>query len=166
MPKRSAALLLYRLGDERGLEVLIGHMGGPFWAKKDARGWSIPKGEYDEDEDPLSAAKREFHEEMGSPVPDGQIITLGDCRQPSGKVISTYAVEGDFDLSGFRSNTFAMEWPKGSGKVQEFPEVDRADWVSFDRARELLVKGQVPIVAALRETLLARGAAVEPAPRV
>lgn len=166
MPKRSAALLLYRVGDERGLEVLIAHMGGPFWAKKDARAWSIPKGEYDEDEDSLSAAKREFHEEMGSPVPDGKIVALGDCRQPSGKVIATYAVEADFDLAGFHSNTFAMEWPKGSGRIQEFPEVDRADWVSFERARELLVRGQVPIVAALRETLLARGAAVEPTPRL
>jgi predicted NUDIX family NTP pyrophosphohydrolase len=165
MPQRSAALLLYRLGDELGLEVLIGHMGGPFWAKKDARGWSIPKGEYDDDEDPLAAAKREFHEEMGSPVPDGEIISLGDCRQPSGKIVTTYAVEADFDLDGFHSNTFTMEWPKGSGRIREFPELDRADWVPFDRACELLLKGHVPIVTALRETLLARGVAVEPAPR-
>jgi predicted NUDIX family NTP pyrophosphohydrolase len=155
MPKRSAALLLYRLREE-GLEVLIAHMGGPFWARKDARAWSIPKGEYEDGEDPLAAAMREFEEEMGSPPPKGEVIELGDCRQSSGKVITTYAVEGDFDLDGFRSNTFAIEWPKGSGTIREFPEVDRADWVIFDRASELLVKGQVPIVAALRETLRAR----------
>ena len=155
MPKRSAALLLYRLREE-GLEVLIAHMGGPFWARKDARAWSIPKGEYEDGEDPLGAAMREFEEEMGSPPPKGEIIELGDCRQSSGKVITTYAVEGDFDLDGFRSNTFAMEWPQGSGTIREFPEVDRADWVIFDRASALLVKGQVPIITALRETLRAR----------
>lgn len=165
MPKRSAALLLYRLGEERGLELLIAHMGGPFWAKKEARGWSIPKGEYEDDEDPLSAAKREFHEEMGSPAPEGEIIPLGTCRQPSGKVIMTYAIEADFDLEGFHSNTFEMEWPKGSGRIQEFPEVDRADWVPFDRASELLLKGQVPIITALRKKLQARGAVIEPAER-
>jgi predicted NUDIX family NTP pyrophosphohydrolase len=161
MPKRSAALLVYRLGD--GLEVLIGHMGGPFWAKKDARGWSIPKGEYEDGEDARSAARREFQEEMGSPPPDGDLIELGECRQSTGKIITTYAVEGDFDLDGFHSNTFAMEWPKGSGTIREFPEVDRADWVPFERASELLVKGQVPIITALRDGLLAEGAHVDPA---
>jgi predicted NUDIX family NTP pyrophosphohydrolase len=161
MPKRSAALLVYRLQD--GLEVLIGHMGGPFWAKKDARGWSIPKGEYEDGEDALSAARREFHEEMGSPPPAGHLIELGECRQSTGKIITTYAVEGDFDLDGFHSNTFAMEWPKGSGTIREFPEVDRADWVPFERAGELLVKGQVPIITALRESLLAQGSRVDPA---
>jgi predicted NUDIX family NTP pyrophosphohydrolase len=161
MPKRSAALLLYRLRDESGLEVLIAHMGGPFWAKKDAGGWSIPKGEYEDGEDSLDAAIREFEEEMGSSSPKGEFIELGECRQSSGKIITTYALQGDFDLAGFHSNTFAMEWPKGSGTIREFPEVDRADWVSFDRASELLVKGQVPIVTALRDRLLTLGARVD-----
>lgn len=163
--KRSAALLVYRLREHSGLEVLIAHMGGPFWARKQAGGWSIPKGEYEDDEDSLTAAKREFQEEMGAPPPPGEVIALGDCRQPSGKVITTYAIEGEFDLEGFHSNTFAMEWPKGSGTIREFPEVDRADWVPFDRACELLVTGQVPIITALREALPAQGAHVEPAVR-
>jgi predicted NUDIX family NTP pyrophosphohydrolase len=104
---------------------------------------------------------REFEEEIGSPPPKGEFLELGECRQSSGKIITTYALEGDFDLAGFHSNTFAMEWPKGSGTIREFPEVDRADWVSFDRASELLVKGQVPIVTALRERLLTQGARVD-----
>ncbi|HEU5029119.1 MAG TPA: NUDIX domain-containing protein [Spirillospora sp.] len=161
MPKRSAALLLYRLTDEAGLELLIAHMGGPFWANKEARGWSIPKGEYEDGEDSLDAALREFHEEMGSPAPRGEMTALGECRQPSGKIITTYAIEGDFDLAQFRSNTFEMEWPKGSGKVQEFPEVDRAAWVPFDRAGELLLKGHVPIITALRDRLVTQGVRVD-----
>jgi predicted NUDIX family NTP pyrophosphohydrolase len=153
VPKRSAALLLYRRGGEEGLEVLIAHMGGPFWARKDARAWSIPKGEYDDNEDPLAAARREFAEEIGSPAPEGAVAELGEQRQSGGKVIVTYAVEGDLDLSGFRSNTFTMEWPRGSGQVQEFPEMDRAEWMSLGRASEMLVKGQVPILDALRAHL-------------
>ena len=153
MPKRSAALLVYRRCGPDGLEVLIGHMGGPFWARKDARAWSIPKGEYDGTEDPLAAARREFEEEIGSPAPQGAVADLGEQRQPGGKVIVTYAVEGDLDLSGFRSNTFAMEWPRGSGRIQEFPEVDRAEWMTIARARDMLVKGQVPILDALHDHL-------------
>jgi predicted NUDIX family NTP pyrophosphohydrolase len=153
--KCSAALLVYRWSADAGLEVLIAHMGGPFWASKDDRAWSIPKGECKEGEDPLATARREFEEELGSPPPDGDVISLGEQRQPSGKVITTYAVQGDFDLSGFRSNTFAMEWPRGSGKVQEFPEMDRAEWMTIGRAAEKLVKGQVPILDALRERLQA-----------
>ena len=114
MPKRSAALLVYRRGGEDGLEVLIGHMGGPFWARKNARAWSIPKGEYDGTEEPLAAARREFEEEIGSPAPEGAVADLGEQRQSGGKIIVTYAVEGDLDLAGFRSNTFTMEWPRGS----------------------------------------------------
>jgi predicted NUDIX family NTP pyrophosphohydrolase len=151
VPKRSAALLVYRRGGDGGLEVLIGHMGGPFWARKEARAWSIPKGEYDEAEEPLAAARREFEEEIGSPAPGGAVADLGEQRQPGGKVIVTYAVEGDLDLSGFRSNTFTMEWPRGSGQVREFPEMDRAEWMSLGRACDLLVKGQVPILYALRD---------------
>jgi predicted NUDIX family NTP pyrophosphohydrolase len=161
MVKRSAAILLYRMSEQNGLEILIAHMGGPFWAKKDARAWSIPKGEYEDNEDPLEAARREFEEEMGSPVPYGDLVHLGDCRQPSGKIITTWAVKGDFDLSRFRSNTFAMEWPKGSGQMKEFPEVDHAEWMVIERASHMLVKGQVPIVDSLRDYLLGAGFAPE-----
>jgi predicted NUDIX family NTP pyrophosphohydrolase len=153
--KRSAGLLVYRRRANSELEVLIAHMGGPLWAKKDSRAWSIPKGEYHDDEDSLAAARREFEEEMGSPPPSGDLIDLGEQRQPSGKIIVSYAVEGDFDLAGFRSNTFAMEWPPGSGRVQEFPEMDRAEWMTAERAAEKLVKGQVPILAALRARMTA-----------
>jgi predicted NUDIX family NTP pyrophosphohydrolase len=157
MPKRSAALLVYRLGGTAGPEVLIAHMGGPFWAKKDARAWSIPKGEYEDDEDSLAAALREFEEEIGSPAPGGEPVNLGEQRQPSGKIIATYALNGDVDLSAFRSNTFTMEWPKGSGRIQKFPEVDRAAWMTFGRASEMLVKGQVPILDRLRDHLASLG---------
>jgi predicted NUDIX family NTP pyrophosphohydrolase len=153
VPKRSAALLVYRRGGEDGVEVLVGHMGGPFWARKEARAWTIPKGEYDGAEAPLAAARREFEEEIGSAAPQGPVADLGELRQPGGKVIVTFAVEGDLDLSGFRSNTFTMEWPRGSGQVREFPELDRAEWMSLGRAADMLVKGQVPILDALRERL-------------
>jgi predicted NUDIX family NTP pyrophosphohydrolase len=157
MPKRSAALLVYRIIDGAGLEVLIAHMGGPFWARKDARAWSILKGEYDDGEDPRSAAFREFEEEMGSAPPAGQVIELGETKQASGKIITTYAMQGDFDASMIRSNTFLMEWPKGSGDMQEFPEMDRAEWMPLDRAAEMLVKGQVPILEALANHLRLEG---------
>lgn len=157
MAKHSAALLLFRMHESNGLEVLIAHMGGPFWAKKNARAWSIPKGEYESDEDPLEAAHREFEEEMGSPAPDGDPVNLGERRQPSGKIIVTYALRSDFDLSGFRSNTFSMEWPKGSGEFKEFPEVDRADWMTVARASEMLLKGQVPILESLQDYLRGQG---------
>lgn len=149
MPKRSAALLLYKIIDGGEVEVLIAHMGGPFWSKKDARAWSIPKGEYEEGEDSRSAAFREFGEEMGTTPPAGQVTELGETRQASGKIITTYAMQGDFDTSKMHSNTFLMEWPRGSGNMREFPEVDRAEWMSLDRASALLVKGQVPILEAL-----------------
>ncbi len=151
MPKTSAALLLFRHAAD-GLEVLIAHMGGPFWARKDAGAWSIPKGEYT-DEEPLAAARREFAEEMGSPPPAGDPVALGTVKQSGGKSVTTFAVEGDFDLAGFRSNTFEMEWPRGSGRLQEFPEVDRAEWMPVAVAREKLVKGQVPVLDALVEHL-------------
>lgn len=161
MPKRSAALLLYKLTEGNGLEVLIAHMGGPFWAKKNAGGWSIPKGEYEEGEDPRSTALREFEEEMGSTPPAGQLIELGETKQPSGKIITTYAMEGDFDTSNVHSNTFEMEWPKGSGKMQEFPEIDRAAWMAAGQAAEMLVKGQVPIIEALTNHLQTHGIPAE-----
>jgi predicted NUDIX family NTP pyrophosphohydrolase len=152
MPKTSAALLLFRRRET--LEVLIAHMGGPFWARKDAGAWSIPKGEYTSpSEEPVDAAKREFAEEMGSPAPSGEVIPLGSVKQSGGKVVTAFALEGDFDLAGFRSNTFEMEWPRGSGRMQEFPEVDRAEWVTVEVAREKLVKGQLPLLDALRAHL-------------
>jgi predicted NUDIX family NTP pyrophosphohydrolase len=151
--KRSAALLVYRFDAAGGLEVLIAHMGGPFWAKKDDGGWSIPKGEYEPSEQPLAAALREFEEEMGSPPPAGPYLELGEARQSSGKIVTTFAVQGDFDLSTFASNTFELEWPRGSGRLQAFPEMDRAAWFSRELAATKLVKGQIPILAALATAL-------------
>ncbi len=153
MAKRSAALLVYRLSPREGLEVLVAHMGGPFWARRDAGAWSVPKGECENGEDSLATARREFAEEMGAPAPGGEPVYLGEWRQPSGKIIIGYAVEGNFDLSGFRSNTFSLEWPRGSGVVQEFPEMDRAEWMTVERAASKLVKGQLPILAALQQHL-------------
>ena len=148
MPKLSAGLLLYRITEDY-VEVLIGHPGGPFWAKKDDGAWSIPKGEYAEGEDPWSAARREFEEELGKPPPDGPRIDFPPLRQPSGKIITAYAVRGDLDLDGTVSNTFTLEWPKGSGNVREYPEIDRVDWFSVDAARSKLLKGQRPLLDQL-----------------
>ena len=148
MPKLSAGLLLYRIRDG-SVEVLIGHPGGPFWSKKDDGAWTIPKGEYDENEDPWAAARREFTEELGEPVPDGPRVAFPPLRQPSGKIITAYAVCGDLDLTDFVSNTFTLEWPKGSGNVREYPEIDRVDWFSVDAARSKLLKGQRPLLDQL-----------------
>lgn len=149
--RTSAGLLPFRRADDGGLEVLIGHMGGPFWAKKDAHAWSIFKGEYDAGaEDALVAAGREFEEETGQPAPDGELIPLGEVRQSGGKRVIAWAVEApELDPAGFVSNTFSLEWPPRSGKQQEFPEVDRAEWVAIGVAREKLVKGQLPLLAEL-----------------
>jgi predicted NUDIX family NTP pyrophosphohydrolase len=145
---RSAGILLYRRhGDQ--LEVLIAHMGGPFWARKDDGAWSIPKGEYPETEDPLTAAKREFGEELGSPAPAAHYELLGEFRQSSGKVITAFVAEKDFAVDRIVSNTFPLEWPPRSGQIQEFPEIDRAEWMSIEVARRKLVKGQVPLLDAL-----------------
>ena len=141
MPKLSAGLLLYRARDGV-VEVLIAHPGGPFWARKDDGAWSIPKGEYTDGEDPWAAAQREFGEEIGLPVPDGPRVDFGALKQPSGKVVSTFAVRGDLDISEARSNTFELEWPKGSGRMREFPEVDRISWLPVAQARIKLLKGQ------------------------
>ncbi len=137
--------MLYRVKDG-AVDVLIGHPGGPFWAKKDDGAWSIPKGEYAEGEDPWVAARREFEEELGKPPPDGPRIDLPPLKQPSGKIITVFAVRGDLDLEGTFSNTFTLEWPKGSGNVREYPEIDRADWFSVARARPKLLKGQRPLL--------------------
>lgn len=124
-------------------------MGGPFWARKDARAWSIPKGEYLEDEDPLVAARREFAEEIGTPAPLADYNHLGTFRQPSGKIITVFAAEADFQPEQIVSNTFPLEWPKGSGTIGDFPEIDDARWIGESEARTKLVKGQVPILDAL-----------------
>src|SRR5262245_47370846 len=151
MPQHSAGLLLYRRR-RGGVEVLLVHPGGPFWARKDEGAWSIPKGEYGPGEDPLAAARREFAEETGAGPPSGDVAALGAFRQPSGKVIDAWAVAGDFDPATLKSNTFTMEWPRRSGKMLEFPEVDRAGWFSPEEAARRLIKGQRPIL----ETLLQR----------
>ena len=152
MPKLSAALLLYRVTD-CGVEVLIGHPGGPFWARKDEGAWSIPKGEYVDGEDPWSAAQREFLEEVGKEPPAGPRIDFAPLRQPSGKVITAFAVRGDLDLEGAVSNTFTLEWPKGSGNIREYPEIDRVGWFSVAEATTKLVKGQRPLLDRLTAAL-------------
>jgi predicted NUDIX family NTP pyrophosphohydrolase len=151
VPRTSAGILLYRRGPG-GLEVLIGHMGGPFWARKDDGAWSIPKGEYDEGEQPESVARREFEEELGSPVPAAGLRPLGEVKT-SGKVLTVWAAEGDLDAQACTSNTFELEWPPRSGRIEEFPEIDRAAWVPADVARTKLVKGQVPFLDRLLHVL-------------
>jgi predicted NUDIX family NTP pyrophosphohydrolase len=154
MAKRSAGILLYRLAGPEP-EVLLVHPGGPFWARKDDGAWSIPKGEYADDEDPRAAALREFEEELGfkAPVDAGALLDLGAVRQRSGKVVTAFALEGDLDPDRVRSNTFAMEWPPRSGRTQEFPEVDRAGWFAPARARAKLVPAQAELVDRLLERL-------------
>jgi len=143
VPRTSAGILLYRRPPGGGLEVLAGHMGGPFWARKDAAAWSIPKGEHGPDDDPLAAARREFAEELGSPVPATELVPLGTVRQSGGKVLTVWTGEGDLDAAAAHSNTFTLEWPPRSGSMQEFPEIDRAEWLPLEVAREKLVRGQV-----------------------
>lgn len=152
----SAGLLLYRSSPGGELEVLIAHPGGPFWARRDDAAWSVPKGEYLPGEDPLHAAYREFEEEVGLAAPEGRAAFLGERRQPGGKRVSVWALGSDLDVTHSSSNTFALEWPKGSGRVQEFPEVDRVEWVSIDVARRKLVKGQVPFLNVLLVTIASK----------
>lgn len=148
MPKLSAGVLLYRIVDGV-VEVLIVHPGGPFWARRDDGAWSVPKGEYTDDEDPWAAARREFSEELGAPPPDGPRIDLTPVRQSGGKVVTVFAVRGDLDATAAHSNTFAMEWPKGSGTLKEFPEIDRAAWFPVAEARRKLLTGQRPLLEEL-----------------
>lgn len=153
MPKLSAGLLVYRRVDGEP-EVLLVHPGGPFWAKKDDGAWSLPKGEYEPSEDPLEVALREFREELGIDPPDADgAVPLGELRQPSGKRVSAWALEGDADVSDVRSNTFEMEWPPRSGRTQEFPEVDRAGWFGVEEAGRKLLRGQVGFLDRLREVI-------------
>jgi predicted NUDIX family NTP pyrophosphohydrolase len=147
VPKESAGLLLFRR-TSRGLEVLLAHPGGPFWAKKDEGAWSIPKGELAEGEDPLAAALREFEEETGATI-EGAALPLQPVRQPSGKIIHAWAVEGDLDPATMKSNTFSLEWPPRSGRQQEFPEIDRAVWWPVEEARRKILKGQASLLDQL-----------------
>jgi len=151
MPKQSAGILMFRRTGTTP-EVLLVHPGGPFWANKDTGAWSIPKGLYQQGQDPLSAARREFEEETGSSV-QGKFIELGSFKQPGGKIITAWAIERDFDVTKFKSNVFSMEWPPRSGKIRDFPEVDRARWFALDEAMGKVTKGQVPILAKLRARL-------------
>lgn len=147
MPKKSAGLLLYR-HNEGSFEVLLVHPGGPFWRNKDDAAWTIPKGEFD-DEDPVEAAKREFKEETGSAPPDGQYIPLTPIKQKNGKIVHAWAVEGDFDPEKLNSNLFETEWPPKSGRTQKFPEVDRAEWFAPDVAKQKMLSGQGALVEEL-----------------
>jgi predicted NUDIX family NTP pyrophosphohydrolase len=152
VPRRSAGILLHRRGGD-GLEVLLVHPGGPFWASKDAGAWSIPKGEHDDGEDAQACALREFAEETGSAPEPGELTDLGTVRQKSGKLVRAWALEGDLDPATIRSNTFVAEWPPRSGRLQEFPEVDRAAWFSLDEARERINPAQAAFLDRLRESL-------------
>ncbi len=150
--RRSAGIVLFRRTAE-GIEVLLGHLGGPLWARKDERAWSIPKGEYTHGEDAFATARREFAEELGSPAPDVVYAELGSVRQAGGKVVTVWCAEAEFDAAHIRSNTFAMEWPRHSGRMQTFPEVDRAEWFAADPARRKLVSGQTVFVDRLMALL-------------
>ncbi|MCZ6775226.1 MAG: NUDIX domain-containing protein [Ignavibacteria bacterium] len=151
MPKTSAGLLMYR-SQERVFEVFLVHPGGPFWAKKDLGSWSIPKGEFDPDGDPLASAKREFEEETGFAAV-GEFKLLAPLKQPSGKIVHAWAFEGDCDPKAIKSNTFSIEWPPRSGKMQAFPEVDRAGWFTIDAAKKKILKGQVGFLEELQHLL-------------
>jgi predicted NUDIX family NTP pyrophosphohydrolase len=151
MPKRSAGLLLYRQRRD-SLEVFLVHPGGPFWAKKDLGAWSIPKGEYAENEDPLTAARREFQEETGFPAP-GDCLELGQIKQAGGKLVSAWAAPGDCDPEKVVSNLCQIEWPPRSGRTLEIPEVDRAAWFTLDEARRRILPTQLPFLERLADSL-------------
>ena len=151
MPRRSAGILLYRFRKNKP-EVFLVHPGGPFWAKKDLGAWSIPKGEYNDDENPLDAARREFSEETGITV-NGYFMELGEVKQPSGKLIIAWALATDLLSVEIKSNTFKLEWPPKSGKIQDFPEVDRAEWFSMEDAYQKILKGQIPFLEKLEQRM-------------
>lgn len=149
-PKRSAGLLLHRRTAD-GLEVLLGHMGGPYFARKDAGAWTVPKGEYEPDEPSWEAARREFQEELGLAPPDGEAVPLGEVRQANGKIVTAWAIEADLDPATVVPGTFRMEWPPRSGRLQEFPELDRVEWLPVERARSVIVKAQAEFLDRLLE---------------
>jgi predicted NUDIX family NTP pyrophosphohydrolase len=150
VPKRSAGILLYRRGP--GLELLLVHPGGPFWARKDLGAWSIPKGEYAEGEEPLTVARRELEEETGMRI-DGEFLPLGEVTQPGRKIVTAFALEGDFDPATLRSNMFELEWPPRSGRKQSFPEIDRAQWFAPAEARRKILAGQSELISRLLAAL-------------
>ena len=152
-PRRSAGILLWRRGDDGSIQVLLGHPGGPYFAKKDADVWSILKGEYDSGEDPFEVAKREFFEECGHHPPDGPPIDLGEIRQKGGKLVVAWALEGDIDPASATSNTFPMEWPPRSGRTIQVPEIDRVAWFALDPAREKLKAAQHPLLDRLADAV-------------
>ena len=157
MPRRSAGILLYKL-TEAGPLLLLVHPGGPFWVRKDDGAWTIPKGEYDDGEDPAAAARREFAEETGS-VLAGDLVALGEFRQAGGKRVTAFAAKGDFDTAALRSNSFSLEWPPKSGRTQEFPEIDRAEWFAPAEAMQKILRSQQPIIEALLNHLARTSAA-------
>ena len=150
MKKLSAGVLVYRLSGE-SLEVFLVHPGGPFFARKDV--WGIPKGEYQDGEDPFEAAKREFYEETGQPAPEGEYLDLGEIKRKDGKIIKAYAAKGNPDAANISSNTFELEWPRGSGNIQNFPEVDKAKWMPLGTAKQKVHLGQEVFLDKLAEIL-------------
>jgi predicted NUDIX family NTP pyrophosphohydrolase len=149
---RSAGLLIYRRRADGEIEVMLGHMGGPYWARKDVAAWSIPKGQREEGEQAIDTARREFEEEIGQPPPEGDAVALGDVRQSGGrKIVEVWAIEGDIDVSSIESSGFEIEWPPKSGELREFPEFDRAAWLDVDTARGRIVKAQAPFLDRLLE---------------
>jgi predicted NUDIX family NTP pyrophosphohydrolase len=151
LPRRSAGVLLYKQTPS-GLLLFLVHPGGPFWARKDNGAWSIPKGEYADGEDPIVAARREFAEETGNAI-TAALVSLGEFRQPGGKIIAAFAAEGDLDPAALHSNTFSLEWPPKSGRIQQFPEIDRAAWFTRAEAMQKLLPGQRSIIEALLKRL-------------
>jgi predicted NUDIX family NTP pyrophosphohydrolase len=153
MPKKSAGLLLYRADPDAGIEVLLVHPGGPFWRKKDEGAWTIPKGEFDDREEPLAAARREFKEELGWPPPAGDYLELKPIKQKGGKIVHAWAVRGEFDPLTLESNKFTCEWPPNSKRMQEFPEVDRAEWFTPETAKRKILAAQASLIDQLIELL-------------
>lgn len=152
MKKHSAGLLVYRKNGE-AIEVLLVHPGGPFWSKKDLGVWSIPKGEYEEGKDPLETAKREFGEELGKDAPKSNFVELGEVEQRNRKIVIAWAVEGDLNATKVKSNTFEVEWPPRSGRIQQFPEIDRAEWYTLDEAAKKLFSTQTIFLGRLADKL-------------
>jgi predicted NUDIX family NTP pyrophosphohydrolase len=156
MPSSSAGILLHRRRGD-ALEVLLVHPGGPFWSRRDAGAWSLPKGEYDAGEDPFAAARREFAEELGTAPPGGQAEDLGEIRQKAGKLVRAWAIAGDLDAAAITSNTFELEWPPRSGRTIQAPEVDRAEWFSLEHAREKINPAQAELLDRLERALAGAG---------